>query len=98
MSKRTWVLVVLAIVPACKKKTGDAAQGGEIPTPFSAWMQPDAVKAWQGTFAGHLTVRTGGTMTMAGDPAAVVIKGGDATVFDGKAEHKLAFEIDTPCS
>ncbi|HEU0035849.1 MAG TPA: hypothetical protein VFQ53_34790 [Kofleriaceae bacterium] len=96
---------------ACKKKedsaggsgktveTGNKGEGGgAMPAEFASWNQPDAAKLWEGAHASRLTLRTSGTMSMAGDPAAIEIKGDKAKVWDGKTEHELGFVIDSPCS
>lgn len=74
-----------------------SSEGG-MPAEWKAWMPANAQGLWDGAWASRLTLRTSGTMSMAGDPAAMEIKGGTAKVFDGKQEHELGFAVDSPCS
>ncbi len=111
MTKR-WMLIGLcaATCAACSKKTetsggsgggGTAGPSGEsasLPAEVAAWMPKGANEAWQGAWASRLTLRMSGTMSMAGDPAAIEIKGDKARVFDGKTDHELGFAIDSPCT
>ena len=113
MNKR-WIMIGMcaAIGAGCSKKTepsgGSAGSGGGggdkagaaagMPAEIAAWMPKGANEAWQGAWASRLTLRTSGTISMAGDPAAIEIKGDKARVFDGKTEQELGFVIDSPCS
>lgn len=83
--------------------TGKPVEGkpddSKMPAAFAAWMPKNAPLAWQeGAWTSRLTLRTSGTMSMAGDPAAIEIKGDKAKVFDGKTEHTLDFEMASPCT
>jgi len=109
MMKR-WIfvgLVATTLVACGKKKEGDGGGGGggggatdesSMPAELAAWMPKGASEAWQGAWASRMTLRTSGSMSMAGDPAAIEIKGDKAKVFDGKTEHELGFAVDSPCS
>lgn len=100
---KTMLIAALALaMPACGKNKdhGGSSQTSdqlELPAELASWMPADAAKLFDGSWAGHLTLRTSGTMSMAGDPAAVTIKGDAATVYDGKTDQKLKFAVQTPC-
>ena len=102
MNKRWIAVALLAAAFGCKKKEGDGGGGGgeasSLPAEISAWMPAGAADAWQGSWSSRLTLRTGGMMSMAGDPAAIEIKGDKAKVWDGTKEHDLGFAVDSPCS
>lgn len=75
------------------------ADQGKVPAAFAAWMPKGANLAWeQNAWASRMQLRTSGTMSMAGDPVAIEIKGDKAKVFDGKTDHELGFAIDAPCT
>jgi hypothetical protein len=110
MNKR-WIMIGLcaALGAGCSKKsetsgssTGDKTGGDDktaaMPAEVAAWMPKGATEAWQGAWASRLTLRTSGTISMAGDPAAIEVKGDKARVFDGKTESELGFAIDSPCT
>lgn len=79
-------------------KATEPAKGAK-PAAFGAWSPKGASMAWQqGAWISRLTLRTSGTISMAGDPAAIEVKGDQAKVFDGKEEHTLGFSIDSPCT
>jgi hypothetical protein len=80
---------------ATKTVETKAPAGGEIPTPFA---MPKAGDKFQGVWDARLSVRTSGTMSIAGDPAAVKIEGDKATVWDGKEEHQVGFAVTSPCT
>ena len=110
--KRTMAIALMILAVGCsKKKEGDAAKGeapkaadkpaetgAELPESVMAWMPKGAAEAWQGAWNGRLTLEMGGTHSMAGDPAAIEIKGDKATVFDGKKETQLGFVVESPCT
>lgn len=108
--KKRWMIVGL-FAAACGGKKDDSATGSAkateggggadasgMPAEVSAWMPKDAAAAWQGTWSSRLTLRTSGTMSMAGDPVALEIAGAKVKAFDGKQEHALGFELESPCS
>ena len=99
MMKHTiWLAALALIAPACKKTTGGAGGGAaDLPPELAAWMPKDAQQQWNGAWASRLTMRTSGTISMAGDPAAIQIDGDKATVWDGKEEHHLGFQLAAPC-
>lgn len=69
------------------------------PSELAAWMPKGANLAWeQNAWTSRLQLRTSGTMSMAGDPVALEIKGDKAKAWDGKTEHQLGFKIDSPCT
>lgn len=92
-------LVVLGLaLGACTKQSAQADADEVVrPVAFAAWMPADAARAWQGAWASRLTLRTSGTMSADGDPAALDIRGATAIVFDGTKEHRLGFEVIAPC-
>ncbi len=91
-------LVSLAtLTTGCKKGAGGGG-AADLPAELSPWMPKDASAAWQGAWATRLTVTTGMQMSMSSNPAAVEIKGNDATVYDGKTEQKLKHVITSPCT
>lgn len=110
--KRTMAVGVMVLAFGCGKKTesgasagsggsGEAketADKGELPASVMAWVPKGATEAWQGAWTSRMTLEMGGTHSMAGDPAAIEVKGDKATVFDGKADHALDFAITSPCS
>lgn len=59
------------------------------PAEFAAWDLPARAKAWQGAWVSEASL---------GSPQAMEIKGAVVTTWDGKAEKKLAFELESPCS
>lgn len=59
------------------------------PAEFAAWDLPARAKAWQGAWVSEAAL---------GSPQAMEIKGAMVTTWDGKAEAKLAFELESPCS
>ncbi len=59
------------------------------PAEFAAWDLPARAKAWQGAWVSEEVL---------GSPQAMEIKGAVVTTWDGKAEAKLAFELESPCS
>lgn len=73
-----------------------AAEGG-LPAAVMAWLPAGTQAAWDGAWAGRLNLQTSGSMSMAGSPVAIEIKGDKATAFDGKKDHPLAFKILSPC-
>lgn len=101
-----WVAMV-----GCKSKDDDKAAGAsaakpneptggdaELPDELAGWMPKDASQLWQGAWSTRLTLRTSGSMSMAGDPAAIEVHGDKATVWDGVAEHAVGFAMRGPCS
>ncbi len=110
MNKR-WIAIGLWVATgaACSKKPeptgGSESSGGgapadakgAMPAELAAWMPKGAAEAWNGAWAGRLTLRTSGVISMAGDPAAIEITGSKARVFDGKTEHALGFAVEAPC-
>jgi hypothetical protein len=106
--KRWFMIGVIGVTCAagCKKKEATTGGGGSagavsgMPKEIAAWMPKGAAEAWQGAWNSRLTLYQGGggTMSLAGNPAAIEIKGDKATVWDGKAEHQLEFAVDSPCT
>ena len=89
-----------ALIGGCgnkKKSEGGGTGGATAPAAFKAWTPAGAAKAWEGAWSSRLTLKMGGVTSMAGDPAALEIKGDQATAFDGAKEHQLGFEIAAPC-
>jgi hypothetical protein len=74
---------------------GAQAADGALPPDVMAWLPAGAQAAWDGAWAGRLNI--GKSMSMAGNPVAIEIKGATATAFDGKVDHALAFAIVSPC-
>lgn len=91
-------IVSLSAFTACKVTSGGGGGAAELPAEFQSWVQKDADATWQGAWSSRLTLRTSGSISMAGDPAALEIKGGTATAWDGTKDHKLAFALITPCT
>lgn len=82
---------------ACKGGAGGGGDAPALPAEMTSWMPKDASAAWQGAWASRLTVTTGMQMSFSDNPAAIEIKGTDATVYDGKTEHKLKLALTAPC-
>jgi hypothetical protein len=61
----------------------------KAPPAFEAWDLPGRAKAWQGAWVSEASI---------GSPLALAIDGAAATSWDGKAEKKLGFELESPCS
>lgn len=94
----TCSFALLATTAACKKSSGGGGGGGggDLPEEIAAWMPKDASAAWQGAWAGRMTFRTSGMISMAGDPAAIDVQGEKATAWDGTADHALGIDL-APC-
>lgn len=99
MTKTKTMFLMLIAVAGCKAKVTSGGGGDSAPLPdeMAAFMPKDASAAWQGAWASRMTLKTSGTISMAGDPAAIEVKGDDATAYDGKTEHKLNLVIAAPC-
>lgn len=87
-----------AAKPGPGERTGSPPDPRALPAALAAWIPASAKQAWQGAFASRLTVKTSGTMSLAGDPAAIEIRGDKVTVFDGTDEHELELVLDEPCT
>jgi hypothetical protein len=88
-------LACLIVLVACggKKEGGSASN---MPEEMAAWMPKGASEAWQGAWSTRLNLS--GKISMSSPVAALDIKGDGAKAFDGKTEHPLGFEIDSPCT
>jgi hypothetical protein len=88
-------LALLLLLVACKdgQSLVDHAQkkgGVEKPGDMDEWMPKEAIGAWQGAWLLQLVDD--------GPRVAVNIAGDKATIFDGKDEKQVAFEIIEPCA
>ncbi len=100
MNKTTSMMIGAALLStaACKvSSSGGGGSGAKLPAELESWMPKEASAAWQGAWAGRMTFRTSGSISMAGDPAAFDIKGDKATAWDGTADHALDLVLSAPC-
>jgi hypothetical protein len=102
MKHAIWIGIVTAATSgACKKTSGGAGgEGGKpnMPPELAAWMPKDATAGWEGAWSTRLSLAMSGRISMAGDPAALEIKGAKAKAFDGTKDHDLGFAIASPCT
>lgn len=101
---KTWIAVGMAfaaLASGCKKKTtGDSGDTSNGPSAFTAWMPKDAAKLWDGAWFTrmHLQSNKKTYTSMAGDPVALEIKAGKATVNGGDKDQELGFALESPCA
>jgi hypothetical protein len=100
---KTIALALMVVVFGCKKdgkSSGKGAAAAGLPESVTAAIPTGAAAAFNGAWKGRMTLTSalGGSHSMAGDPAAFDIKGDAITVFDGKADHAMPFEIESPCT
>jgi hypothetical protein len=99
---KTWLMIGLSLA-ACGKSDKNSGGGGGAtkgPPGVAEWMPKDAAALWEGAWATRMSPLAGSkkkSTTMAGDPVAVEIKGGKATVSDGTVEASMNFAVRTPC-
>jgi hypothetical protein len=90
------LIVVVAGCGGSKEGGGGGAVASNMPDEVGSWMPKNATDVWQGAWSTRLNLS--GKMSMSSPPAALDIKGDGAKAFDGKTEHPLGFEIDSPCT
>jgi len=110
ISVRMWTMktclaigITALVLTGCKKK--DAGSEGSVkaaegPSAFSAWTQKDAAKLWDGAWTSRMNLQSNKkkTMSMAGEPVALEIKDGKATVNGGDKDQPLGFSFEAPCA
>lgn len=111
MMTRWWVAAALVASAACSSKDGSKSDKTEpssvkspdkpaddplavvlpkqAPDAFAAWDMLGRAKAWQGAWV---------TEQSLGSAIALEVKGAAVTSWDGKAEKKLGFALESPCS
>lgn len=95
----TKLVLGVLLVCACggkKEGGGGGAVASNLPDEIATWMPKGAVEAWQGAWTTRMNL--GMKMSMSSPLAALDIKGDGAKAFDGKTEHPLGFELDSPCT